>query len=101
MIWRWLAYDPTLKADTPEPRVQAQITREGDCTLYTMTFPWATLGLSAKPKQGSSIGFSLLVNDIDRDANSAVPAMTRHGLRLFAGILDSKDPTKYGRLWFN
>ncbi|HEX2949465.1 MAG TPA: sugar-binding protein, partial [Armatimonadota bacterium] len=100
MVWRWLAYYPNLRANMTESRVQTNITREGDITLYTVNFPWATLGLSAKPKTGSSIGFSLVVNDADRDAAPSVPSMTRHGLRLFKGIIESKDFTQYGRLWF-
>ncbi|HEX2951024.1 MAG TPA: sugar-binding protein [Armatimonadota bacterium] len=99
MVWRWIAYAPAVKANVAEPRVRTQITREGDVTLYTICFPWATLGASAKPKSGSAIGLALLVNDIDQEATRSMPSMTRHGLQLFKGIAESKDPTQYGWLY--
>jgi hypothetical protein len=91
-VYRWRSYDPQLPADKLEPDVTAKITREGNFTTYDLTFPWRTLGLASMPKIPSQLGFSLAVNDAD-------PNATRHGLRLFGGIVESKDPLQYGRLW--
>ncbi|HEX2951255.1 MAG TPA: hypothetical protein VHV83_17060, partial [Armatimonadota bacterium] len=98
MNWRWLAYDPMLSPNCVEQRIQASVTREGTVTLYDIVFPWPTLGLSAPPRSGSTIGIALLVNDADRTATEDVPSMKRHGLRLFDGILE-KNPQAFGRLW--
>ncbi|MFD9427062.1 MULTISPECIES: hypothetical protein [unclassified Streptomyces] len=47
------------------PGATAQITREGTTTRYTVTVPWASLGLSGKP--AASIGLGFVVNDADND----------------------------------
>jgi hypothetical protein len=91
-VWRWVSFAKELPGDTEEKRIKAQITRRGSETIYDLVFPWAVLGLNVKPISGSKIGFSLAVNDTD-------PGTERHGLRLFDGIIESKDPARFGTLW--
>jgi hypothetical protein len=93
MVWRWISYMDKLPDDTEEKGVHAEISREGDRTVYTLTFPWATLGLTQKPGPVSRIGFSLAVNDFDTSPSG------RQGMTLFKGIVDKKDPAEYGTLW--
>ncbi len=93
MIWRWISYRDDLPGDMEEKRVRTQIVRKGDFTVYTLSFPWATLGLKQKPAPGSTIGFSAAVNDFDKSPSG------RKGLTLFKGIVDKKDPAEYGKLW--
>jgi hypothetical protein len=92
MTWRWISYFKELPSDVEDKRVKADITRQGTQTIYRITFPWSTLGLAGKPAAGSRIGFSLVVNDTD-------PNVPRHGLRLFSGIVETKDPARFGNLW--
>jgi hypothetical protein len=94
MNWRWVSFDKNLPFDVMESRIQTRITRQKDITLYNLTLPWSALGLTECPKPGISIGFALAINDKDGAATE------RKGLRLFEGILLSKDPQAYGRLWF-
>jgi len=91
-IWRWLAYDPRLKSGKPTD-VQVGISRKGSVTEYRLFFPWSSLGLDKAPPEGTALGFSLAINDKDKTGS-------RHGLRLFNGIVDGKDPRTYGRIWF-
>jgi hypothetical protein len=93
MVWRWISYQDNLPGDVEEKRVGAQIVRRGDLTVYTLTFPWSKLGLKQKPGPGSTIGFSLAVNDFDKSPSG------RKGMTLFKGIVDKKDPAEYGKLW--
>lgn len=90
-VWRGIAYDPVLQPAMAEPRVVARIAREGVVTTYDLLFPWATIGLNEPLQRGSTLGFSLAVNDEDGKG--------RHGLTLFGGIVDNKDPQNFGRLW--
>jgi len=92
MVWRWISYDRSSPADVEEKRVTTKISRQGDQTIYDLTFPWPVLGLTQKPLPGARIGFSLAVNDVDKDD-------TRHGLQLFDGIIETKDPARFGVLW--
>ncbi len=92
MIWRWISYFKELPGDADEKRVKADITRQGTQTIYQITFPWSTLGLAGKPASGTRIGFSMAVNDTD-------PKTPRRGLRLFGGIVETKDPARFGSLW--
>jgi hypothetical protein len=93
MVWRWISYRDNLPADMEEKQVRADIVRKGELTVYTLCFPWATLGLTQKPASGSTIGFSLVVNDFDKSPSD------RKGLTLFKGIIDKKDPAEYGKMW--
>ncbi len=88
------SYDETLPAGTVRRAVRAHVSREGGETRYTVRFPWPELGAAAPPGPGSVIGFSLVVNDVD-PARSA----SRHGLRLFDGIVHDKDPKQFGPVW--
>lgn len=92
MTWRWISYDKALQADTEEKRVVADIQRGPTETTYALQLPWATLGLSSPPAAGSRVALAVAVNDLD-------PEALRHGLRLFGGLVDSKDPAKFGALW--
>lgn len=94
MTWRWISYLPELPSGQSEPRLQVQIDRTGDITTYNIFFPWEILGADAAPKAGSSIGIALAVSDADPER-----MQERRALRLFNGILDSKDPERFGRLW--
>ena len=87
---RWREDIVKLAADAPP--VAAKVTRQGDHTIYDITFPWPSLGLSGAPAAGTSIGFDLVVNDTD------APTGKRHGLEMFSGINASKDPEQFGRL---
>lgn len=94
MNWRWISYLPELPVDTTDPRIVAHAQRTGDMTEYEVCVPWAALGLQSAPKPGSSIGFSLTVNDADPGKKSV-----RRGLQLFNGVSDGKDQKKFGQLW--
>lgn len=92
MCWRWLGANG-LPGDSAEPRVQVSVERVATTTRYQAVFPWSVLGLDAPLAAGRAIGFALAVNDVG-DA----PDGGRAGLRFFYGIVESKDPTRYGRL---
>jgi hypothetical protein len=91
MVWRFSS-DSDLPADSPEPEVKASIERRDGISSYVLVFPWQTLSLKASPEPGSDIGIAVAVNDFD------TPAVGRHGLRLFNGIVDVKDPASFGAL---
>jgi len=93
MVWRFRADAPGFSSGAEEPRIVAKVTREGTHTLYDILFPWPTLGLDQAPKIGSKIGFALVVNDLDGGAE------VRHGLRIFSGIMEGKNPEGFGRLY--
>ncbi len=64
-------------------------------TRYRVRFPWAELGAAARPpRPGEAIGFSLAVNDVDPARGAP-----RHGLTLFGGIVDDKEPKRFGPAW--
>ncbi len=90
LAFRWRAHGGNLAPGIPEG-VDAKITRANGVTHYRIFFPWRTLGLSRAPERGSAIGFAAAINDRD-------PVGKRHGLRLFGGITNSKDPKEYGTL---
>lgn len=93
MTWRWISYVPELPVAVAEPRIGLKVSREGDLTTYDIVFPWAVLGLDKAPPVGSAIGISLAVTDADSGRSD------RRVLRLFGGIIDGKDPEKFGPLW--
>lgn len=92
MVWRWRADAPGFTSDCEEPQVVADVKREGTKTIYEVLLPWEVLGLSEIPTPGSTLGFSLVVNDLD-DGNDK-----RRALRFGGGILESKKPEDYGKL---
>ncbi|WP_093896327.1 hypothetical protein [Streptomyces sp. Ncost-T10-10d] len=59
---------PSGQSAGPTPGAAAQITRDGTTTHYTVTVPWASLGLVGKPTE--SIGLGVVVNDIDNDGRA-------------------------------
>ncbi len=61
-------------------------------TLYTLFFPWKSLGVAEMPAPGSSIGFALLVND----SGKKIP---RRCLAFADGIFLA-DPRDYGKAVF-
>jgi hypothetical protein len=92
MAWRWLSYHRDRPPDCEEKQLQAAVTRQGEQTIYEIMLPWATLQSPAALGAGSRLGIAVAVNDAD-------PDVPRHGLRLFNGIVDRKDPAAYGSLW--
>ncbi len=91
MVWRYRADAPDFKAACPEPKVRAEVRRKDGRTIYDIFLPWETLAMPKAPQPGSSIGFALLVNDLDKSGE-------RHCLKLFDGIVGPKDPELYGKL---
>ena len=90
LAFRWRAHGGNLTPGIPDG-VESNITRSNGVTHYRIFFPWRTLGLTRAPERGSTIGFAAAINDRD-------PEGKRHGLRLFGGITNSKDPKEYGTL---
>ena len=84
------AYDPVLKPGMVE-NVKASVTRKGNVTTYKVFFPWKAVGLQETPRTGSRFGFAAAVNDLDSGSRKA--------LCLFQGIVESKDPVRYGSLY--
>ena len=77
--------------------VEARVERDEAAarTRYRVRFPWAELGAAARPpRPGEAIGFSLAVNDVDPARGAP-----RHGLTLFGGIVDDKEPKRFGPAW--
>lgn len=62
-------------------------------TVYTIRFPWRSLGAERMPRRGERIGFALLVNDRNRDG-------VRRCIPFFGGI-QGKEPQKYGTVSFD
>ena len=92
LVHCWTSYNPSRPSQKIAAGVQALITRNGSTTTYSLTVPWDELGAENALAPGSTIGFSLVVNDKDGETGK------RHGLTLFDGIALTKDPTLYGRL---
>ncbi|MEU4502758.1 hypothetical protein [Streptomyces sp. NPDC024089] len=65
-VYTWRA--PSGQSAGPTPGATAQITRDGTTTHYTVTVPWASLGLAGKPTE--SIGLGFVVNDSDNDGRA-------------------------------
>ena len=84
------AYDPVLKPGMAN-EVKAEVTRRNGKTIYSVLFPWHTIGLMEAPSPGTRVGFAAAVNDLDSGARKA--------LCLFQGIVESKDPVRYGTLY--
>ena len=93
-VFRERSYIDGLPANVTEPRVNASLKREGNETTYSILFPWSTLGADKPLPIGSVIGFSLAVNDVDPSRKAK-----RHGISLFKGIVESKDPHEYGKVY--
>jgi hypothetical protein len=93
MTWRWISYVPELPVDVAEPRIQLNVSRQGDLTTYEAFFPWSVVGLDKAPPTGSAIGLALAVSDSDTGKKG------KRYLRLFGGITEGKDPEKYGPIW--
>lgn len=93
MTWRWISYLPELPVSVMEPRIQLNVSRQGDLTTYEAFFPWAVLGLDKAPPTGSAIGLALAVSDSDTGKKGP------RYLRLFGGITDGKDPERFGPIW--
>ncbi len=100
VAFRHTSYLKKLPANMIEPAIKVRVTRSegtsggGGVTDYRIVIPWKILGVDEAMTPGQRIGFSLLVNDVDPAAKRK-----RHGVRLFAGIAQSKDPKQYGPLW--
>ncbi|MEU6017043.1 hypothetical protein ABZ826_24215 [Streptomyces sp. NPDC047515] len=56
---------PSGQSAGPTPGATARISRDGTTTHYSVTVPWASLGLAGKPT--ASIGLGVVVNDFDDD----------------------------------
>ncbi|MFF9569570.1 hypothetical protein [Streptomyces sp. NPDC014685] len=65
-VHTWRA--PAGQSAGPTPGATARITRDGTTTHYTVTVPWASLGLAGKPTE--SIGLGFVVNDSDDDGRA-------------------------------
>ncbi|MFF9348928.1 hypothetical protein [Streptomyces sp. NPDC014734] len=65
-VYTWRA--PAGQSAGPTPGATARITRDGTTTRYTVTVPWASLGLAGKPT--ASIGLGFVVNDSDNDGRA-------------------------------
>jgi len=76
--------------DTGEDRVKVSIARDKEETIYEIVLPWPTLGTFESLATRLCIGFSLTINDADKNKPE------RKGLRLFHGIVNTKDPEQYG-----
>ena len=91
------SWNDALPAGTVRPAIRSRVERDDAAatTRYRVRIPWAELGAAeSPPRPGDAIGFSLAIND----ANPARGA-PRHGLRLFGGIVDDKEPQHFGRVW--
>jgi Carbohydrate family 9 binding domain-like len=94
MAWRWRAYAPGIKTGPPFDMMKKQkVTRDekNQMTIYDIMIPWKSLGADRCPPVGSRIGFSLAVNDKDKNKKRQV-------IRIFGGITNGKDPKKYGKI---
>jgi Carbohydrate family 9 binding domain-like len=94
VAFRHTSYLKEFPANMVEPAIKVHVERTGNITDYRVIFPWRVLGFKEPATPGKRIGFALLVNDVDPTAKRK-----RHGVRLFAGIAESKDPKQYGPLW--
>ena len=91
------SWDDALPAGTVRPAIKAQVVRDEAAarTRYTVRIPWTELAAAARPPHpGEAIGFSLAVNDVDPRRGAP-----RHGVTLFGGIVNEKDPKLFGPAW--
>ena len=87
--------DAMMTAGTVRPKVRVEVVRDGAVTRYSVFFPWDQLGAPDEtPTPATVIGFSLAVNDVDPARGAP-----RHGLTLFGGIVDDKEPKRFGPAW--
>jgi Carbohydrate family 9 binding domain-like len=94
MAWRWRAYAPGIKTGPPLDMMKKQkVTRDekNQMTIYDIMIPWKSLGADSCPPVGSRIGFSLAVNDKDKNKKRQV-------IHIFGGITNGKDPKEYGKI---
>lgn len=92
----WQSYDPSISAESLELAMKSSIVYNNGITTYDIQLPWKAMGQEKAPAIGANIGFSLVVNDSDREDEKKYG--WRHGIRLFNGIIGIKDLSKYGKL---
>ncbi len=91
-VWRWTAANglATGRLDAAE----AQAVRTADGITYELSIPWTELTADGKaPTVGSSLGFSMLVNDSDGSGR-------RGWMEFMSGIGSSKNTDLFGELVF-
>ena len=91
------SWDDALPAGTVRPAIRSRVERDAQAatTRYRVRIPWTELGAAeSPPRPGDAIGFSLAINDADPARGAP-----RHGLMLFGGIVDDKEPQHFGRIW--
>jgi hypothetical protein len=91
------SWDDALPAGTVRTAIETRVERDAAAatTRYRIRIPWAELGAAeSPPRPGDAIGVSIAVNDVD-----SARGAPRHGLTLFGGIVDDKEPRKFGRAW--
>ena len=93
-VFRERSYIDGLPSNVVETEIKVDFMRESDLSSYKIFFPWNCLAVDRPLPPGSVIGFALAVNDIDPERKAR-----RHGIRLFKGIIESKDAKKFGRVW--
>ncbi len=94
VVFRERSYTEGITPNIIATDINAQMTRKDNETVYTISFPWKSLGVDKPLNAGDVIGFALAVNDVDPSRKAK-----RHGLRIFKGITESKDAKLYGRVW--
>jgi len=93
--WRWLAYVDRLQPGPADELAEfCKVTRNEQAkeTLYQILIPWKYLGAETSPGAQNRIGFSLLINDMNRDGKRRV-------LPYVHGIL-CKEVEKFAKIRF-
>lgn len=91
------SYDDTLPAGTVRHALDVVVSRDEASrrTRYDALVPWSELGAAtAPPRPGAALGIAIAVNDADPGRGAR-----RRALRLFGGIVESKDPETFGPLF--
>ena len=91
------SWDDALPMKTVRDKISVAVKRDEAArkTRYKILIPWAELGAAARPpRPGEAIGFSLAVNDVDPGRGAL-----RHGVALFGGIVNEKEPKLFGPAW--
>jgi hypothetical protein len=91
------SWDDALPMKTLRDKISVAVKRDEATrkTRYRILIPWAELGAAARPpRPGEAIGFSLAVNDVDPGRGAP-----RHGVALFGGIVNEKEPKLFGPAW--
>lgn len=94
LVFRHRSYTDSLPPNQVAQGCEVRIVRNGDAVTYDVFFPWEELAVQTAYKPGDAIGIAIAVNDIDPQRGRG-----RHGLRLFRGIVQSKDAKQLGKLW--